>query len=142
MSDISSGYNAGTLAGGIIGGFVGGLIWGALAICALKRGKPQETNAPFQSFLETSKGWYVSPEFETDGRNGGRNVTTGGRLDGGRKSMDVESGGRLHEGEEDEMLDDNASTRGARLGHEQKRPSINASSEQLDQVTEHQVTEK
>jgi hypothetical protein len=84
-----------------------------------------------------------SQDDEIDGRYGGRNVTTGGRLDGNRKSMDIESGGRLHDGEEDEMLEDNASTRGARLGHEQKRPSINASSEHLDnQVTEHQVTEK
>jgi hypothetical protein len=138
MSDTSSGYNAGTLAGGIIGGFLGGLIWGALAICALKRGKRQETTAPFQSFLETSKGWYVSPDFDIDGRYGGRDVATGGRLDGNRKSMDVESGGRLHEGEDDGMLEDNASTRGARLGHEQKRPSINASSEHLD----NQITEK
>jgi hypothetical protein len=59
MSATSAGYNAGTLAGGVIGGFLGGLIWGGLAICVLKRGKPQETPAPFQSFLETSKGWYV-----------------------------------------------------------------------------------
>ena len=67
MSDTSAGYNAGTLAGGIIGGFLGGLIWGGLAMCALKRrGNPQETPAPFQSFLETSKGWYVPDDYEID----------------------------------------------------------------------------
>lgn len=134
----------GTLTGGIIAGFLGGLIWGALAICALKRGKPIETTTPFQTYLETSKGWYVPIVGEIDGRSGRRNVDTGGRLNGGGGSIDMESGWKVHEGEGGQSLGDTYSIRGARLGHEveRERPSINSSSEQLENWEEVQHSER
>jgi hypothetical protein len=134
----------GTLTGGIIAGFLGGLIWGALAICALKRGKPIETTTPFQTYLETSKGWYVPIVGEINGRYGRRDVDTGGRLNGGRGSTDIESGWKVHEGEGGQSLGDTYSIRGARLGHEveRERPSINSSSEQLENWEDVQHSER
>lgn len=102
-------------------------------MCALRRGKPTETSTPFQTYLETAGGWYAPIIDEIDRRHKKRDTFTGGRLNSWENSMDIESGEKLHEPEDGQLLNDNYSVRGARLGpeDERERPSINSSSETL-----------